>query len=139
MPWIRNKPVRVVMRWQLIVTVAMMAALGLLWGLHGAASAFLGGGVSVVSMAVFSAITSRHRGGTAGGVLITALKAEAVKIVVMIILLWTVMMLYQNVVAVGFIGTFALTVLVSAMALLVADDTRNPPRLQENRAGIARN
>lgn len=115
---------RIVMRWQLIVTLAMVLILGLMWGIHAAASALLGGFVSIVSAAAFAAIVSRYRGATAGGVLITAVKAEAVKIVVMITLLWLVMTLYKDVVAVGFIGTFALTVLIFGMALFVTDDAR---------------
>jgi ATP synthase protein I len=112
------------MRWQLIVTVAMVLTLGLLWGFHGAASALLGGVVSIISAAAFSAIISRYQGDTAGGVLVTALKAEAVKIIVMVILLWLVLTLYKDVVAVGFIGTFALTVLIFGMALFVTDEPR---------------
>jgi ATP synthase protein I len=124
MPWIRNKPVRIVMRWQLIVTTTMVLVLGLLSGVHGAASALLGGVVSIISAAAFSAIVSRYQGVTAGGALITALKAEAVKIVIMVILLWLVLTLYKDVVAVGFIGTFALTVLIFGMALFVTDDAK---------------
>lgn len=112
------------MRWQLSVTLAMVVTLGLLWGFHGAASALLGGVVSLISAAAFSAIISRYQGATAGGVLITALKAEAVKVIVMVILLWLVLTLYKDVVAVGFIGTFALTVLVFGMALFVTDEPK---------------
>jgi ATP synthase protein I len=124
MPWIGNKPVRIVMRWQLIATLAMVLILGLIWGFHGAASALLGGVVSIVSAAAFGAIVSRSRGSTAGGVLITAIKAEATKIVIMVTLLWLVLVLYKDVVAVGFIGTFALTVLIFGMALFVTDDAK---------------
>jgi ATP synthase protein I len=124
MPWIRNKPIRIVMRWQLIVTTAMVLAFGWVWGIHGAASAFLGGVISIISAAAFSAIVSRYEGVTAGGALITALKAEAVKIIVMVILLWLVLTIYKDVVAVGFIGTFALTVLIFGMALFVTDDSK---------------
>ena len=112
------------MRWQLIVSTAMVLTLGLLWGIHGAASALLGGVVSIISAAAFSAIISRYKGVTAGGALITALKAEAVKIVIMVILLWLVLTLYKDVVAVGFVGTFALTVLIFGMALFVTDDAK---------------
>ena len=112
------------MRWQLMITLAMVVTLGLLWGFHGAASAFLGGVVSIVSAAAFSAIISRSRGSTAGDVLITALKAEAVKIVITIALLWLVMTLYKDVVAIGFIGTFAITVLIFGLALFVTDDAK---------------
>jgi ATP synthase protein I len=117
--------VRIVMRWQLIVTVAMVLTLGLLWGFHGAASALLGGVVSIISAAAFAAIISRYHGSTASSALITALKAEAVKIIIMIILLWLVLTLYKDVVAVGFIGTFAVTVLIFGMALFVTDDAKN--------------
>lgn len=112
------------MRWQLIVTMGMVMALGALWGFHGAASALLGGVVSIISAAAFSAIISRYQGATAGGVLVTALKAEAVKIIVMVILLWLVLTLYKDVVAAGFIGTFALTVLIFGMALFVTDEPK---------------
>lgn len=112
------------MRWQMIVTVAMVLTLGLLSGFHGAASALLGGVVSIISAAAFAVMISRYQGATAGGVLITALKAETVKIVIMIILLWLVLTLYEDVVAVGFIGTFAITVLIFGMALFVTDETK---------------
>ena len=72
----------------------------------------------------FSAIVSRYSGSTAGGILITALKAEAVKIVITVALLWLVMTLYKDVVAVGFIGTFILTVLIFGLALFVTDDAK---------------
>jgi len=124
MPWIGNRPVRIVMRWQLIATLAMVLILGLIWGFHGAASALLGGFVSIVSAAAFAAVISRYRGSTAGGVLVTAIKAETVKIVLMISLLWLVMTLYKDVVAIGFIGTFVLTVLIFGMALFVKDDAK---------------
>ncbi|MDQ2658028.1 MAG: ATP synthase subunit I [Bacteroidota bacterium] len=122
MPWIRNRPVRVVMRWQSIVTAAMVLVLGFLWGLHGAASAFLGGATSIASAAVFAAIVARYPASTAAGVLVTAFKAEAVKVVVIVLMLWLVLTLYKDVVAIGFIGTFAVTVLIFGMALFVTDD-----------------
>lgn len=112
------------MRWQFIATLAMMLVLGLISGLHGAMSALLGGVVSMISAAAFAAIISRYRGSTAGGVLITAIKAEAAKVVVMVTLLWLVMTFYKDVVAVGFIGTFVLTVIIFGMALFVTDDTK---------------
>ena len=112
------------MRWQLIVTTAMVLVLGFASGIHGAASALLGGVVSIISAAAFSAIISRYKGVSAGGALITALKAEAVKVVVMVILLWLVLTLYKDVVAVGFIGTFVLTVIIFGMALFVTDEAK---------------
>jgi ATP synthase protein I len=111
-----------VMRWQSIVTAAMMMVLGFLWGFHGAASAFLGGVTSIASAAVFAAIIARYPASTAAGVLITAFKAEAVKVIFIVLMLWAVLTLYKDVVAIGFIGTFAITVLIFGMALFVTDD-----------------
>ncbi len=130
MGWIQSKPVRTIMRWQLIVTVVMVLILAPLWGFHGALSAFLGGVVSIVAAAAFAAIVSRYHGASISGALKTALRAEAVKIITMIALLWLVLTFYKDVVAVGFIGTFAITVLVFGMALFVRDDTRVVPQIK---------
>jgi ATP synthase protein I len=48
----------------------------------------------------------------------------------MFALLWLVLTFYKDVVAVGFIGTFAITVLVFGMALFVPDDTRVAPQIK---------
>ena len=130
MGWIQSKPVRTIMRWQLIVTVVMVLILAPLWGLHGALSAFLGGVVSIAAAAAFAAIVSRYHGSSISGALKTALRAEAVKIMTMVALLWLVLTFYKDVVAVGFIGTFAITVLVFGMALFVPDDTRVVPQIK---------
>lgn len=130
MGWIQSKPVRTIMRWQLIVTVVMVLILAPLWGLHGALSAFLGGVVSIVAAAAFAAIVSRYHGSSISGALKTALRAEAVKIMTMVALLWLVLTFYKDVVAAGFIGTFAITVLVFGMALFVPDDTRVVPQIK---------
>ncbi|GAB1720558.1 MAG: ATP synthase protein I [Nitrosospira sp.] len=110
------------MRWQSIVTAAMVMVLGFVWGLHGAASAFLGGVTSIASAAVFAVIIARYPASTPAGVLITAFKAEAMKVIFIVLMLWLVLTLYKDVVAVGFIGTFAITVLIFGMALFVTDD-----------------
>jgi ATP synthase protein I len=55
-------------------------------------------------------------------VLLTAFRAEAVKIVFMFAALWLVMVLYKDVIAVGFIGSFVVTVLISTMTLFVRQD-----------------
>jgi ATP synthase protein I len=111
-----------VMRWQSIVTTAMMMVLGILWGFHGAASALLGGITSIASAAVFATIIARYPASTAAGVLITAFKAEAAKVIFIVLMLWAVLTLYKDVVAISFIGTFAITILIFGMALFVTDD-----------------
>lgn len=118
------------MRWQLIATAAMAAMLGLLWGFHGAVSALLGGAVGIVASAAFALIISRYHGASVGGALRTALRAEAAKIIIMVILLWLVLTLYQEVVAVGLIATFAMTVVIFSLALFVTDDTTAAPQIK---------
>jgi len=92
--------------------------------IQSAVSAVLGGAVSVISLAAFAMIVSRHKGYTAEGTIRTALRAEAVKIILTVSLLWIVFKNYEDVNAFTFIGAFILNVLVYSMALLVSDDTK---------------
>lgn len=122
MPWIQSRPIRVTIYRQLIAAVVIAVLAGVKFGVDGAVSAFLGGGISVISVAVFSLVVSRYSGTAASGVLITALKAEAAKIAVYLALLWLVLAFYKNVHMLAFIGTFVVTVLISSRALFVADN-----------------
>tara|TARA_R110002073_G_scaffold157958_6_gene313328 strand:+ start:1368 stop:1700 length:333 start_codon:yes stop_codon:yes gene_type:complete len=108
----------------LLIAAVIAIALGLLFDLQSAISAMLGGMVSIVSSAAFAVIVSRHRGYTAGGTLRTALRAEAVKIILIVIMLWSVLKLYADVNAFAFIGTFTLTVIVYSLALFISDNTK---------------
>jgi len=121
MPWIQNRPLRTVIRWQILFTIIAALASGLLIDLNGAISALLGGFISVTSSFAFAVIVSRHKGFTAGGTLRTALRAEAVKIIVTVLLLWFVFVNYEEINTLVFIGTFAIAVIVNSMALLVSD------------------
>lgn len=125
MPWIENRPLRIILRWQLLVTIAIAILVGLLLDLQSTISAFLGGSVSIISSAAFALIVSRHRGYTASGTIRTALRAEAVKIICIVILLWLVFKFYEDVNAFAFIGTFVITIIVHSMALFVSDNTMN--------------
>ncbi|MDE2388917.1 MAG: ATP synthase subunit I [Betaproteobacteria bacterium] len=124
MSWIKNRPLYIVLRVQLLATILVAVVVWFFLGMQGAISALLGGVVSVVSSAAFAAIVSRHKGYTAGEAIRTALRAESVKIILAVSLLWLVFKLYENVNASAFIGTFIMTVLVHSVALLVADDTK---------------
>ncbi|MBI2312907.1 MAG: ATP synthase subunit I [Betaproteobacteria bacterium] len=118
----RLKPFRAVLRWQAFATALLTGVAGYLVGTNGAISAALGGLVGMIGGLGFAVVASLQKGGTAGSVLITAMRAEAVKIVVMIALLWLVLATYRDVVVVGFIGTFVVTVLVFTMAVFVREE-----------------
>ena len=90
-------------------------------GVRGAVSAGLGGAISMLSGFLFAALATGRKASSADDVLVTAFKAEAVKIVFIVVALWLVLAAYKNVVAVGFIGTFIVTILASSMAFFVRD------------------
>ena len=105
------------------VLCTAVAALLSAWiaGLHGAVSAALGGTIGIVAGLAFAALAARSKAKSAGEALYAALRAEAVKVVLMILLLWAVMATYRDVVAVGLIGAFIATVLIFTTAVAVHD------------------
>ena len=124
MSWIKNRPLKIVLRVQLLITLVVAVAAGVFLGLQSAISAALGGSVSVISSAAYAIIVSHHKGYTAEETVRTALRAESVKIILTVSLLWVVFKFYENLNASAFIGTFILTVLTYSMALLASDDTK---------------
>ena len=116
-----SKPIRTVLRWQILATAAVMLVAGSLIGVHGAVSAALGGAVSIFSGFASAVVATLGKADSAGEVLLFALGAEAVKIGLIVILLWLVLATYRDVVVLAFIGTFTATVLIFTMAFFVRD------------------
>jgi ATP synthase protein I len=122
-----GKPIRTVLRWQLIATVLLTLLVGALAGTHGALSAALGGGVSILAgWASATVAGTACKGDSAAGVLVTALKAEAVKLGLIGLLLAIVFFTYAEVVVPVFLGSFIVTVLIFSMAFFVRE--HNQPR-----------
>ena len=118
---IQSKPISAVLRWQAYATAAMTLFAGVLWGMHAGLSALLGGMISIASGAVFAIVANTGRAGTAGSVLRVALRAEAAKIIAIVLLLWLVLTTYKQVVALGFLGAFAVTILIFSAAIAVRE------------------
>ena len=118
---LQSKAIRTVFRWQACATVAMTASAGFLWGTHAGVSALLGGLVSMAAGAVFAIVAYKGRGKSAGSVLRVALRAEAAKIIAVVLLLWLVLATYKEVVALGFLGAFVVTVVIFSAAITVRD------------------
>lgn len=114
-----GKPIRTVLRWQLMTTAGLMLVAGILAGADGVLSASLGGSVSIFSGLASAAVVSSGKSGSAGGALLTVLTAEAVKIGMIVILLWLVLAAYQDVVIGAFLGSFVVTAVIFAMAFFV--------------------
>ncbi|MSQ54002.1 MAG: ATP synthase subunit I [Betaproteobacteria bacterium] len=112
---------RTVLRWQLIATAVLAVTAGILAGAHGALSAALGGAVSISAGWTSAMVATSGRDGSAGGVLITAFKAEGVKLGVIALLLWLVLRTYADVVVTVFLGSFVATVLIFSMAFFVRE------------------
>ena len=112
-----GKPIRTVLRWQLYATAASMSIAAAIMGIHGALSALLGGLVNVVAGAVFGWVATRSTRKTAGEAMLAVLRAEALKIALIVAQLWMVLAFYDEIVLGAFFGTFILTVLFSTIAI----------------------
>jgi ATP synthase protein I len=119
---IASKPIRTVLTWQCFAAAGLAVVAGLVAGIHGAISALLGGMVSIVAGLGFALVMARSKDRTAGGALLATLRAEAVKVGLIVILLWLVLATYSDVVVPGFIGSFIVSVIIFAMAISVRDN-----------------
>jgi F0F1-type ATP synthase assembly protein I len=117
-----RRPIRTVLMWQLGVSAAMMFAAALLADMQGALSAAAGGAVSIVAGLASAVVASLGDAKSAGGVLAAALRAEAVRLGLALLLLWLVLANYgQAVVVAVFLGAFVVTMLVFSMAFFVRE------------------
>jgi ATP synthase protein I len=116
-----SKPIRTVLLWQFAVTAIISVAAALLVGVHGAISAAAGGLVSIVAGMASALVASLGKARSAGGVLVGALKAEAVKIGLALVLLWLVLTNYGEVMVAAFLGAFIVTMVIFSMAFFVRD------------------
>ena len=122
-PPLKTKPIRTVLKWQLIATAVIAAIAGIWVGRHGAVSALLGGLINVVAGAAYALILGfgGARRADAAAALVAMFRAEGAKILLIIALLWLVLSNYNEVVPLAFFGTFVVTVIVFSMAILVRD------------------
>jgi len=112
-------------RWQIIATVLVAALAFSLAGWHGALSA-MGGGVSViVGGFVAVALTRGKKPSTPGSALLVVLKAEAIKIAVIALVLLAIFKLYRGLVPLALIGGLACAALISGAALRALDEENN--------------
>ncbi len=116
-----RRPIRTVLRWQLAATAAFTLVGGLLAGVEGAMSAALGGAISICAGGASAVVASLGKARSAGEVLIGALMAEAVKVGLIVLLLWLVLATYDGVVVGAFFGSFFATVLIFGMAFFVRE------------------
>lgn len=114
-------PIRTVVRWQVIATGALAIIAAFVWGRDGAISAALGGAVNVIAGWVYGWRVSRGEARTAGEALQTMMRAEAIKILLILAGLWIALSAYKDMVHVAFFAAFVITVLIFAAAIAVPD------------------
>ena len=117
-----RRPIRTVLRWQLLATAALTLLAWVVAGVHGALSAALGGAVSMCAGGVAAVVASLGNAESAAGTVVSALRAEGVKIVLIVGLLWLVLATYAEVVAPAFFGSFLATVVIFSMAFFVREN-----------------
>ena len=111
---------------QVLATIIIASIAAWFAGVHGAISALLGGLIGVTAGLVFvmlAAKSAEAKGKSAGEVIFAALKAEAAKLFLALVLLWLVLATYEEVVVVGLLGSFVVSILIFSMALFTSDKT----------------
>ena len=120
-PPLKSKPIRTVLAWQALATVAIAAVAGAWAGFHAALSAALGGVVTLTSTVVYAFVLGIGQTATAGASVVTMLRAEGAKIFVIILQLWLVLATYRDVVAAALFSAFVVTVLLFRTAFLARE------------------
>lgn len=110
------------LRLQLIATAVVAIASLVISGLHAGLSAVLGGGAVMVGAFVGSKIAQRNNK-DATAILVNLLKAEAIKILIIIVLLFITYKLYKQLVPFALIAGLAAAALVSGAAMSQLDKT----------------
>ncbi|MBU1236358.1 MAG: ATP synthase subunit I [Gammaproteobacteria bacterium] len=125
----RFRPFLVTMVWQLIATVALALVAGAVAGRHGALSALLGGSIGLVGVLVFALFSRPWLGGAPSNVIGVALRAEAAKILVIVVMLWLAFAVYHDMVVLAFLGAFMVSVLLSGLAFAASGNRVNSSRI----------
>lgn len=104
-------------RWQIIITVLITGVSLLVAGVDSAISAVAGGASVIVGGYAGMLIARRPNGGTPSDVLVSLLKAEATKVLVIALLLLVTFKYYRGLVPLSLIGGLAGSALASGAGL----------------------
>ncbi len=109
-------------RWQIIITVFISGVFLLAAGVNAAVSAIAGGAFVIVGGFAGLMMARRPNGGTAGTILFALLKAEVIKVLVIIILLLVAFRCFQGLVPLPLIGGLVGSVLAFGAGLLTVNN-----------------
>ncbi len=117
-----NKVFSKMLQWQLSATLVVVIIALIVSGSHAAISA-LAGGLSVTVGAYFASKIAQRSSKEAATVLVNLLKAEAVKIVIIVVLLFITFKVYKQLVPFALIAGLAAAALFSGAAMSKLDKT----------------
>jgi ATP synthase protein I len=113
------------LRWQLIATL-MLGLLGyFVVGLNAMVSVFSGAAAAILGGYAGMRVAKSRNASTPGGALMVLLKAEAVKLGVVALVLFAVFKFYKGLVPLALIGGLACAALISGAALRTLDADKN--------------
>ena len=118
---IDSKPMRTAMCWQIYATAGLGLLAGLLIGVHGAVSAVLGGTINQIADLAYAVLVSGSRVRTAGNTLRAMFRAEAARIVLIVLQMGWVLTSYKDVAHPVFFIAFVVSVVLFRMAILVKE------------------
>ncbi len=109
-------------RWQVIATALVALALLAFASVHAALSALLGGGSVIAGCYAGVAVTGKSCNANPRALLSTLLKAEAIKIVVIVLLLLVIYKFYAGLVPLALLGGLASAALISGAGMRALND-----------------
>jgi ATP synthase protein I len=118
---LQTRSFRAMLLWQAVATAAVAAVAGVWAGGNAAWSAVLGGAVNLAANAMYGFAYGLMRPTGPGGAVIAAVRAEASKILLVLVLLLAVVVLFRELVLAAFLATFILTALLFRLVLIVRD------------------
>jgi ATP synthase protein I len=108
------------LRWQLIATAVVAVIVLLISGLNASISA-IAGGLSVAIAAFVASKVAQRSNKEASAILINMLKAEAIKILLIVVLLFITFKVYKQLVPIALIAGLAAAALFSGAAMVKLD------------------
>jgi len=112
-------------RWQIIATVVVAVVAFSLAGINAALSALGGGGAAILGGFAAVSFMRGRKPATPGSALLVLLKAEAIKIGVVALVLLGIFKFYAGLVPLALIGGLACAALISGAALRTLDEDNN--------------
>lgn len=114
---------RQVVKWQILATSAVALMAYFLVGPHGTLSALAGGAAAIIGGFTASCVAKHSdKKKQADAILINLLKAEAIKILVIVLLLWVTFKIYTNIVPLALIVGLAAAALLSGAAFFALNE-----------------